>query len=361
MRRALAFLGGALLLLVHAGAGRAGDARARPAGRQVDLLIGATTAEADLLESSVRDMLAAKGLVAAAARKQAVTAQDLAAAIAPPKETTPSVARILVDLTVPGQATLFLIDPRRGRVHVRRMALAHGLDAVARAGVLFVVEQSIDAIIEGRDIGVSREEFQRRGLPAPMAEAPPPPTAVPSRPAAPPPPGPRWLLAGGYDLVALGSGEVQQGVKLWAGARFAALQVAVAARLAAPISVAGDGAGARLSTAGAGVSGAGRLSAFGRFSLAAGLGAGLDLVRVDPTVTAAGLQPAAPFWAASPWVQPFAALVCDAGRLSVSLVAGAELHPLAERYTVRSGGDASDVFVPWRLRPSAALLAGVAF
>ena len=124
-------------------------------------MIGATANEAELLAPSIREMLAGKGLSVVSTRKPVVTAQDVAAAIAPPNEATPSLARVLLDFTVSGQATLFLIDPPRGRVYVRRMALAHGLDAVARASVRFVIEQSIDAILEGREIGVSRDEFQR--------------------------------------------------------------------------------------------------------------------------------------------------------------------------------------------------------
>lgn len=357
MRHALSLLGGALLLVVCARLCRAAAAGPGPADRRVELIVGATTAGADLLESSIREMLEPKGLAVVTTRRRSVTAQDVAAAIAPPGEATPSVARVLIDLTVADRAMLFLIDPRRGRVFVRRMALAHGLDAVARASVRFVVERSIDAILEGRDIGVSREEFQRSVLPPPPA-----PEAPPARPPPPPAPtGPGWGIAGGYEAVATGSGQLQQAAKLWASVRFASVRLAAAARWAAPMSVAGEGARARLATGGASVSAAGTLWAGERLSLTAGLGAGLDLIRVEPSVTSPGLQPAAAFWAASPSLQAFAALERTFGRISVDLVVGAELHPLAERYTVRNGNESSDVFVPWRLRPAAALLVGVAF
>src|SRR5262249_13782082 len=132
------------------------DARA---ARKVDLIIGATANDMQLLEPPIREMLAAKGLDVAATRKRTVTTEDVAAAIAPPPEApasataAPTMARVLLDFTAAGQATLLLIDPKRGRVYARRMALANGLDAVARAGIRFVIEQSIDAILEGRDIG----------------------------------------------------------------------------------------------------------------------------------------------------------------------------------------------------------------
>jgi hypothetical protein len=335
-----------------------------PAGRKVELIIGAKTAETDLLEPSIHDMLAEKGLTIATSRRKSVTGQEVAAAIAPPTEATPSVARILLDFTVPGQGTLFLIDPRRGRVYVRRMALPHGLDAVARAGVRFIVEQSIDAILEGREIGVSREEFQRSALPPPApVEAPRPPPPPASPPPPPPPPTVRreWLLAGAYEGLAMGAGEYQQGAKIMVAARFERIQLAVAARLAVPMSVSGEGADARLWTGGASVSGAAKLVTSGALSLAAGLGAGLDLTHVAPTVTGSGLEPAAAFWAPGPWVQPFATLERLFGTVSVALCVGAELHPLAERYTIQSATGTRDVFVPWRLRPVASLLVGAVF
>jgi hypothetical protein len=236
------------------------------------------------------------------------------------------------------------------------MTLAHGLDAVARASVRFVVEQSIDAILEGRDIGVSREEFQRTILP-PQMPPPAPPALAPQ-----PTPAPRHVqLAGGYEALALGSGAYQQGAKLLVAVRFARLQVAAAARLAAPLSVAGDGATARLTTGGVELSAAGTLLALGELSLTAGLGAGLDFTRVEPTVTTPGLQPATAFWAGSPSLQAFAELERLFGAFSLAVALGAEVHPLAERYTVRSGTETRDVFVPWRVRPALAVLAGVVF
>ncbi len=329
-------------------------------------MIGAAANEAELLEPSIREMLVAKGLGVATTRKAVVTAQDVAAAIAPPKEATPSRARVLLDFTVEGQATLFLIDPPRGRVYVRRMALPHGLDAVARASVRYVVEQSIDAILEGREIGVSREEFQRGALPSPPAPAAP--RAAPAAPTpAPPAPasaGSQLQIAGGYEAVAMGSGEFQQAAKIAVAARVARVVIAAAARLAAPMSIVGDGAQARLSTAGLSVSAAGRFLSLGSLSISAGLGAGVDFTRVAPAVAPGvatpDLRPAAAFWALAPWLKPFAGIERLFGRISVAVAVGAEIHPLDERYTVKA--DATrEVFAPGRLRPEAEVLVGVAF
>lgn len=323
-------------------------------------MIGAAANEAQLLEPSIHEMLVAKGLSVATTRKAVVTAQDVAAAIAPPREALPSRARVLLDFTVPGQATLFLIDPPRGRVFVRRMVLPHGLDAVARATVRFVVERSIDAILEGREIGVSREEFQRGAAPAspaPVVERAPPAAPAPAPASA----GSQWQLAAGYEVVALGSGEYQQGAKIAVAARFARIVIAAAARLAAPMSIAGDGVQARLSTAGVSTSAAGRFLTLGSLSVLAGLGAGADFTRVAPAVATPDLRPAATFWALAPWLKPFAELERPFGRISVAVAVGAEIHLLDERYTVKTGTDTRDVFAPGRLRPQAEVLVGVAF
>ena len=357
MTRAPSLLCGTLVLLTCARISLGAEPEARPGGRQVELIVGATANDMQLIEPPIRDMLAAKGLAVVTTRKAAVTTQDVAAAIAPPTEATPAVARVLLDFTVTNQATLFLIDPRRGRVYVRRMPLAHGVDAVARAGTQFVIEQSIDAILEGREIGVSREEFQRSvAPPPPVPEAPPPPPAP-----APAPASVQLGLAGGYEGVAMGSGEYQHAAKLVVAVRFTRFRIAGTARLAAAMSIAGADAQARLSTGGVSLSAAGRFLHLGSFSVIAGLGVGLDVTRVETTVTAPDLQPAAAFWARGPLLQTFVEVERLFGKLSVAVAVGAEAHLLDERYTVRTASETRDVFVPRRLRPAAAVLVGVVF
>ena len=331
-------------------------------------MLGAPANEAELLVPSIREMLAAKGLEVVTTRKTVVTAQDVAAAIAPPNEAMPSLARVLLDFTIPGQATLFLIDPPRGRVYVRRMALAHGLDAVARASVRFVIEQSIDAILEGREIGVSRDEFQRSGALAapPAAPAPQPPAPVASVPAAPPAPQPapprtQLQVAAGYQLQVMGSGEFQHAGKLAVAARFERVVIAAAARVAAPITITGDGVRAQLTTAGVSASGAARFLDAGGFSALAGLGAGLDFTRVAPAVTTTDLTSASAFWALGPSLTPFAAIERLFGELSIAIAAGAEIHLLDERYAVKTATETREVFVPGRVRPQIEALLGIAF
>ena len=359
MIRSPALLGGlcGLLLLL------AGPVTARAAGaasRRVELVVVRPPAEGmQPFESALRDVVAGKSLGLASTRKDTITPEDVAlATTASPAEAASIVARVFIDFTAPDHATLFLIDPRRGRIHVRRVTMTHGLDAVARESALFVIEESIDAILEGRDIGVSREEYQRSVAP------PPPAPPAPSPPSPPPPPtetGARLYLAAGYDGVALGSGAYQHAAKLVGAARLARVQIAAAARFAAPLSIAGDGVQAELWTGGVSVSAAAKVVGFGSLSVSLGLGAGVDLTRVAPTVTAPDVQAAAVFWAPSPLLRTFVGIEQLFGRVSVSLAVGLEAQLLAERYTVRTDDSARDVFVPRRLRPEAAVLIGTLF
>ncbi len=161
----------------------------------------------------------------------------------------------------------------------------------------------------------------------------------------------------------MGSGEFQHAAKVVVAGALDRdrVVIALAARIAAPISIAGDGVRARLSTAGVSASGAGRFLTLGGFSVLAGLGAGLDFTRVAPAVLAPDLQPAAAFWALAPSLTPFAAIDRLFGKVSIAVAAGAEIHLLDERYTVRTGTETHEVFVPGRVRPEVELLVGVAF
>jgi hypothetical protein len=357
--RSRALLCGAIPLVIYYAAAACPVAAraagtARPANRRVELVVVRPTQGMQPFEAALRDVAASKSLGLASASKDTITPEDVAlATTAPPDEAASIIARVFIDFTTPGHATLFLIDPRRGRIHVRRVTMNDGFDAVARESALFVIEESIDAVLEGRDIGVSREEYER-------SVAPPPPVA-PSPPAPPVANGARLLLAAGYDGVALGSGAYQHAARLVGAARLARVHISAAARFAAPLSIAGDGVQAELWTGGVSVSGAAKLVGVGDLSVSVGLGGGVDLTRVAPTVTSPDVRAVAVFWAPSPLLRTFVGIEQLFGKVSVAIALGLEVHLLAERYTVRTDVAARDIFVPRRIRPEAAVLIGVLF
>ena len=164
MIRAPSVICGALLLITFWAAPQVAAAKTRSTSRRVELVAARPpgTDEMQRFEAAVRSALVTKGLGLTSARKEVITPEDVVLAMsASPAEGESIVARVYIDFTAPDHAALFLIDPRRGRIHVRRVMLDHGFDAVARESTLFVIEQSIDAILEGREIGVTP-----RGVPA---------------------------------------------------------------------------------------------------------------------------------------------------------------------------------------------------
>jgi len=311
-------------------------------------------------ETALADSLAARGLTLVRARKDHITSDDVVAlADAPPTPGAPRVvARVWLDVAAAHELTLSMTDGARRRVFVRRMPLQHGFDAVARESVLFVVESSLEAMLAGQAIGVSREDY-RRDLEATRAPAP----AVVEAPAAGPAavtPSPTIAIAGiGYGATALGAGVAAHGphvaLEYWSHR----LRLGAGFHADVPVRVGDAGAGARLSTAGARLSVAARLLSHGGLALIAGGGAGYDATRVQPSVTAAELLPTATFWAGGASLRGFVELDGSVGRFVLALAAGADVHPIAERYLVNDASGTREVFVPLRVRPTATLTLGI--
>jgi len=338
----------------------AGVAR-RPSG--VAVLVAGGEADAKLLESAIGDGLAAKGLEVTFVPKDKITSADVsAAATADPGGAPTVLARVLLDLRDPREATLYVTDPRRGRIYIRHTSLDHGLDPVARESVLFVVEQSVAEILAGRAIGVLREEYQR-GL---EAAAPPPAAArevsapTTSVRAVKQSEWKRYQVAAGYEAVALGSNQLQHGPKVVVAAHFTRLRIAADLRIALPMAIAGGDAQAQLSTGAAALTAAWVL-ALHSTAILAGVGAGLDVTRIEPSVAGPDLKPTARFWAAGPYLRVFTEVERSFGRIAAAVGVGVEAHLLTERYTLETGGQTRDAFTPFRLRPTVAVTVGTRF
>ena len=188
---------------------------------------------------------------------------------------------------------------------------------------------------------------------------PPPPvlqTPAPAPAAVTPPP---IVLVVGYGATAMGRGVVAHGPDVALQYRSPRLRLGAGLHADAPVRVGDDAAGAHLSTVGARLSVAARLLSRGGFAFAGGAGAGYDATRVQPAVSAPELEPTAAFWAGSPSLRGFVELDWSVGRFVLALAAGADVHPLAERYLVTGAAGTREVFVPLRLRPMAGFTLGV--
>lgn len=320
---------------------------------RVELVIAAADDDFRPLERTIREAIAGRDVELVSTRKDRITPADvLGATVAPAGVGEPTVARVLLDLGTQHEATIYLVDNLRRRVHVRRLPLDNGFDGVARESVLFVVERSLDEILAGREIGVTWDEYQRSVEPAAApAAAPMPPVTQPRR----------VSLAAGYEASAMGTGVYPHGPRVTLGVRFARVRLGGALRLQVPVTAGDDTATARLTTAGGALSIAATLFSRRDLFVAGGAGVGLDATRIAPTASSPDLQPAPPFWAGSFNLRGFTEIEQIIGRLSLSAVIGLEIYPLAERYTVAAAGGVRTVFAPHRLRPVAALMVGVLF
>jgi len=327
--------------------------------RQVVLAVATEDAEQlRQLEAAVNEAAAAARAQVVATRVAKITIADALAAAPPdsqpPEQTTP-LARLWIDATSGSLITLYLTDGARQRLYVRQIPLEDGtLDRVALESITFIVGSSLDALIAGREIGVSRDAFAQD-----VAAAPPPspPVAIP---AAPPPPEPRRaILSIGYELVRAAPVPLQHRVVIayqWYGRR---VRAGGAAFVAAPQTIAGDPAGAQLLTGGLIVSAGAHWLVARALHLTAGAGAGIEAVRVEPTVRSSSLRATPPFWSGGLSLRGFAGVERAFGRRWLAgLTIGVEAHPSPERYVIGSGQETEVAVEASRWRPFAGMFVG---
>ena len=317
-------------------------------------MVAGAPKELRVLGAALGDSLARQGLALVLTTAGAIDADQITRVTGGAERV---VARFRLDLTSLPLAKLYLLDGERRRVYVRWLSLPRGLDPVAVELIRFVVENSVEAIRAGRDIGVSREEYDQSLNPsvAPRAGASPaPPVAKPDRPSR------RALVASvEYEGTSMGRGRYQQGpgISVVARLRHAWISADLLARI--PMTIVGDTADARIQTGALRVTGAVPLLSWRQASLAAGLGAGIDVSQIRPTAGRADLTATPSFWATSPFLRLFTAIGRDFGRLSVAAVIGLDIDLLGERYVIAGTSGTQEVYVPGRARPLTAILVGV--
>lgn len=95
----------------------------------------------------------------------------------------PALARIWLDARAPDRAVLYLADDAHQRFLVRVVPLDAGYDEIACESIGTIVQSSIEALLAGATVGVTRETAE-----AQVAAIEPEPAPAPSQPAPPPSP-----------------------------------------------------------------------------------------------------------------------------------------------------------------------------
>jgi hypothetical protein len=288
------------------------------------------------------------------------------------------VARVWVDLSDPLGARLFVANAASDRFLVRIVPTAKGdLDKkIENEAVAQIVSSSVEALLAGGTIGVTREVATRQveGRLAPPAVAEPPPAEpppgssrspldAPSTTPRPSGPGDAAAIAGEvgafFALRGLGTGPVvslEPGLTatLEAPRRWPVRPILILAlQYDAPHDWTAATVGVRLEGAGGSVQ-AGLRAALGpRVSLQASIGAGPEGIHVTPQPAAsAGFRPESPFWvAAAILTTRIGVEVRLAGRLSVFSMAGCDVDTSGVQFNVNDRGKLSSDVVPWRVWP----------
>ena len=267
---------------------------------------------------------------------------------------TGPVAHLWLDLTASPPA-IYLLDVRSGLVYVRPLAVHPDPDVVELELIRLVVDSSVEAILKGRALGVSRDEFERSLAPPPVTAPAPPPPPPPAPPATNP--RPRWVIMAGYSATMLSTDSVAHGPELGAERRWPRLRLAVNLLQQLPRTVTRNEVDIRLLSSGVRMSVAFPTAITSRLSASFGVGLGVDATHVTPTGT--GARPAS--WATDPLVVGLATLERAFGAVLVSVRIGVDLDLLATRYLVDRSDGTSVLWTPWRWRPFVALRLGFAF
>jgi hypothetical protein len=320
----------------------------------VELFIAASDSEAPAVEKVARELLLRLDVTIRATRIPRV---DPRVVVTPDPAAPPAVARVWLDLSGEGPATLYVVDAPWERVLVRHLPPAS--DEVTREAAAHILETAVDALLRGEHLGIEREKV----LPIPSASVP----AAPSVPAKPPP---RPNLLRGevllsYEAQLFGPGPVvRQGPELSVGIEFGHGRFRPGALVTfqyrfpavihdAPVGLTFDSVATR-------ALGVLDVALDRRTTLRLGLGGALELDQVTPH---AGTDPAIMIGPAEGYLIPVARLcagvqVAIQEHVALDFGFALDLDFTGTRYLAM--GDAQSVvdFAPWPVRP--ALSVGVA-
>lgn len=330
-------------------------ATAPATSRQVVLTVATEDGEQQLqLETAVKEAAAATHVQVVSARVAKITVADaLAAGPSDTPDQTMPIARLWIDAASGSPITLYLTDGARQRLYVRQVPLESGaLDRVALESITFIVGSSLDALIAGREIGVSREAFAKNVAPVPSA-----PVALQ---AAPPPPEPRLqTILIGYELVRAAPLPLQHRLVVGYASHWRRIRAGASGFVAAPQTIGGAPAGAQLLAGGLTVSAGAHWLVARALHVTAGGGAGVEAARVQPSASSSDLRATVPFWSGAWSLRGFASVERELGRRwIVGLTIGIEAHPAPERYVIGSGQATQVAVEAPRWRPLAGLFVG---
>jgi hypothetical protein len=335
---------------------RSEDARAAEPAPHVEVVLGGPEAEADAMQAVLDELLGRLDVAHDFARTPGIDPVS----VLEPREGDAAI-RVWLELRRPERATCFIADQHGERILIRHLTLEAGLDEVAREQLGHIVESSVQALLEGGEIGVSRTEAAAElGVSEP---APPPPPPAPEPPAPPPAREPAtagWVGLGyqaqfwGGPVPAYHGPALAGGVRARAGARprsGLAPGAMFSAQWMTPTAIESEEVALRLQGAALRAMATLRPRLADLAALHVAFGGGVDVVRVAPEA-----RPGSPLDVTPAYTTAFPQGQAEVGLIAL-LPRGLELHFAALAgvdlidafYFVE--GDSGPVFDPWIVRP----------
>jgi hypothetical protein len=166
------------------------NAMGPPQRHRVEVVLGGPDESTQAMQAILDELL---GRLAVDVEYAHVEGIELHAVVTPREQAKSATARVWLDLTGSRRATVYLADEGWERILVRNLELTDGLDEVGREQLGHIVETSVEALLEGGQIGVTRvQAIEQLGVePKPQSESEP----APPEPQEPPPAG-GWVELG---------------------------------------------------------------------------------------------------------------------------------------------------------------------
>jgi hypothetical protein len=329
-----------------------GTARAEEP-RRAEVQIAGPLERVTLVEQAVSEPLSRLPIVVSSSRADSV---DPKTVIDRSPNAADAFVRVWIDLAVENQVTIYFVDSAWERILVRHITLERNLDDVEREEIAQIVRSSVEALLSGATIGISREEA--RELLLPEAKEKPPPAAVPkpkpkprarAKPVAPKP----SLEAGAFYEGELYANTLWHGPGVFAGVHTPeplGLGGRFTLQYRAPATVEGNLLGARIQAIALRALShvryqSGHLGACG----AAGLGA--DVTSTDPTNLKGNASPENARWDVVPVFRALGGGGLVFGSLGVWTVVGLDVDLIETNFTAKRGNETYTAVDVSRVRP----------
>jgi hypothetical protein len=326
-----------------------------PSRAEVNVVVAGSDRSFAAITKSLAESLSFIGVTAQFERAPSVDPRSVSE-LRPPQ---PSLfANLWIDAAADHEVTLYITDAATERVFVRRMGLDHGLDKVAVEGLAFVAQSSLEALLQGKTIGVTRDDYEHSLEQAAPKPAPKPATPPTPQPSVAEPQGVRpshWQLCAGYELQAWDGSTMRHAATVGPSYERMKFRFSIDLFGILPIHFHNGESGATLISSGARLGVARPLALPHQLRLVPGLGFAMELTHIHPELSSPAASPARASFAFDPTIRAVIGIERSWGRWSLRGILGLDFvtHPV--HYVVTLPAETEVVRTPWRERPFGAI------